>query len=229
MRHHDLDQLERAICVEIAPHACQLPEAVAQLSRAVKYLVENDISGDFVECGVFKGASIVCMIRTLQSLGRDDRDIWLYDTFEGMPKPAEIDHYMEWAEGETVKHWEKLQRPNGGSDWVRGPFYIVRENVNRTQYPEGRIKYVQGMVEATLPERAPEKIAILRLDTDFYSSTKHELEHLYPRVVSGGVIIIDDYGAFRGSQVATDEYIKENGLKVLLSRIDEHVRMFVKP
>jgi O-methyltransferase len=234
-RLHDLDDLEHAIYAEVAGQVAQSPESIAQTSRAVRYLVENDIAGDFVECGVFMGASIVCMIRTLQATKMEDghiyrtRDIWLYDTFEGMPEQnPELDVFHDPAQ---YPLWDQIKRDDGsgGSNWVHGPIDSVKANVNRTGYPQDRLKYVKGMVEQTLPKWAPDRIALLRLDTDYYSSTKHELTHLYQRVVSGGVIIIDDYGAFKGCKQAVDEYIRENGLKVLLSRIDEHVRMWVKP
>ena len=229
-RLHDLDDLERAIYAEVSGQVAQSPESIAQTSRAVRYLVENDIAGDFVECGVFMGASIVCMIRTLQHfIGAKPRDIWLYDTFEGMPEQnPELDIFHDPAQ---YPLWDQIKRDDGsgGSNWVHGPIDSVKANVNRTGYPEDRLRYVKGMVEQTLPEWAPDRIALLRLDTDYYSSTKHELTYLYPRVVSGGVVIIDDYGAFKGCKQAVDEYIRENRLKVLLSRIDEHVRMWVKP
>lgn len=229
-RLHDLDDLERAIYAEVDGQVAQSPESIAQTSRAVRYLVENDIAGDFVECGVFMGASIICMIRTLQHfIGAKPRDIWLYDTFEGMPEQnPELDVFHDPAQYPV---WDQIKRDDGsgGSNWVHGPIDAVKANVNRTGYPQDSLRYVKGMVEQTLPEWAPDRIALLRLDTDYYASTKHELTHLYPRVVSGGVIIIDDYGAFKGCKKAVDEYILENGLKVLLSRIDEHVRMWVKP
>lgn len=229
-RHHDLDDLERAIYAEVAGQVAQSPESIAQTSRAVRYLVENDIAGDFVECGVFMGASIVCMIRTWQHfIGAKPRDIWLYDTFEGMPEQnPEVDIFHDPAQ---YPLWDQIKRDDGsgGSNWVWGPLESVQANVNRTGYPQDRLHYVKGMVEDTLLTQVPEKIALLRLDTDYYASTKSELDHLYPRVVSGGVIIVDDYGAFKGCQMAVDEYFQEHRLKVLLSRIDEHVRMWVKP
>jgi O-methyltransferase len=229
---HDLSELEIAICRAVEGQVCQNQECIAQLSRTVRYLVENDISGDFVECGVYRGASIICMIWTIADYpvpGSRLPDIWMYDTFEGMPKPEEIDRFHGEKPGETIRHWESLQREGGGSEWVRATVDDVKANVDRTGYPPNKLHYVKGMVEDTIPAQAPSQIALLRLDTDFYASTKHELEHLYPRVVPGGVVIIDDYGAFQGCKQAVDEYIKENGLKVLLSRIDEHVRMWVKP
>jgi hypothetical protein len=84
------------------------------------------------------------------------------------------------------------------------------------------------MVEDTLPAEAPEKLAILRLDTDWYSSTKHELETLYPRLAEGGVLIVDDYGHYEGARRAVDEYFAETGQRVLLSRIDYTGRIAVK-
>jgi hypothetical protein len=230
---HDLTPLERAICAETARGACQTPEALAQLSRAVEYLILNRIKGDLVECGVYKGASVICMIRTLQSLSVSDRKIWLYDTYEGMPEPEEIDQFYATNEVHDggLKTWALLKREDGskGSDWVYSPLEEVQHNVSLTQYPPDHLKYVKGLVEDTIPNEIPNEISLLRLDTDFYKSTKHELEHLYPRVTSGGVIIIDDYGAYQGSQKAVDEFIKEKGLRVLLGRVDEHVRIWIKP
>jgi O-methyltransferase len=227
---HDMDGLERSIYAEVSGQVAQSPQSIAQLSRAVRYLVENGIDGDFVECGVFMGASAICMIRTLQHyIGANPRDIWLYDTFEGMPEQdPELDQF--WAP-DQYPLWDQIKRDDGsgGSNWVHGPLDAVQANLNRTKYPYDRLHYVKGMVELTLTLRAPEKIALLRLDTDYYASTKAELHHLYPSVVSGGVIIIDDYGAFKGCKQAVDEYFQEQKLKVLLSRVDEHVRMWVKP
>ena len=85
------------------------------------------------------------------------------------------------------------------------------------------------MVEDTIPNQAPKEIALLRLDTDWYESTLHELEHLYPRLVSGGVLIIDDYGHWRGAREAVDEYIDKHKLKLFLTRIDYTGRLCVKP
>lgn len=229
---HDFSLLERKIFLEICLESCQTPESIVQLSRAVSYVIKNTIPGDFVECGVYKGVSAVCIIRTLQELGVSDRDIWLYDTYEGMPKPESIDiFYAESGKGRGIKYWEEHKRNDGsgGSDWVYCPLDDVKKYVLKTGYPENRIHFIKGMVEDTIPKYIPKEISILRLDTDFYKSTKHELNHLFPLLVKYGVLIIDDYGAYRGAQQATDEYIEEIGFPVLLSRVNEHVRMFVKP
>jgi O-methyltransferase len=229
---HDLDDLERSILQEV-PDACQSPAAIAQLSRATKYCIERSIPGAFVECGVYQGASIVCIIRTLQAMGVSDREIWLYDTFEGMPKPQAVDtfHVATPDEDGALKTWEKRARSDGsgGSHWVYAPLEFVHQRMLGTGYPQNRLYFVRGMVEQTIPQRMPQAIALLRLDTDFYSSTKHELSHLYPRVATGGPVIIDDYGAYKGSRLATDELLAASPQPILLSRIDEHVRIFTKP
>jgi hypothetical protein len=115
------------------------------------------------------------------------------------------------------------------SNWVRADLESVKARVLAVGYPAERIHFVKGMVEDTLPQNAPAEIALLRLDTDFYKSTKHELVHLYPRISSNGVLILDDYGVFRGARQATDEYFAENNIPVFLSRVDEAVRLAIKP
>jgi len=81
--------------------------------------------------------------------------------------------------------------------------------------------FIQGKVEDTLPKITPEKISLLRLDTDWYESTYQELLHLFPKLSKGGTIIIDDYGHWKGAREAVDDYFKEKGIKILLNRIDE--------
>jgi hypothetical protein len=101
--------------------------------------------------------------------------------------------------------------------------------VTSSGYPKDRFVFVEGLVEDTLPAQRPEAISLLRLDTDLHRSTLHELVHLYPLLTVGGILMIDDYGAFQGARLATDQYIEENQLKLFLSRIDVSVRLAVKP
>jgi hypothetical protein len=84
------------------------------------------------------------------------------------------------------------------------------------------------MVEHTLPDRAPQKVALLRLDTDWHASTKHILETLFPALVRGGVLIIDDYGHFHGARKAVDDYLSEHNISILLNRIDYAGRIGIK-
>jgi hypothetical protein len=100
----------------------------------------------------------------------------------------------------------------------------------KTGYPVEKMHFVQGAVEKTLREHElPPSIAVLRLDTDWYESTKVEMEVLYPRLARGGVLMIDDYGHYAGSRRAVDEYFSEAGIVPLLQPIDYTGRIFVKP
>jgi hypothetical protein len=93
----------------------------------------------------------------------------------------------------------------------------------------GRLHFVKGPVEETIPASVPERIALLRLDTDWYESTRHELIHLFPRLAAGGVLIVDDYGHWRGCRRATDEYFEQTGVHILLHRVDYTGVIGVKP
>jgi hypothetical protein len=97
-----------------------------------------------------------------------------------------------------------------------------------TGYDPAQIVFVKGKVEETLPDAAPSEIALLRLDTDWYESTCHEMIHLYPRLVHGGVLIIDDYGHWQDARRTVDEYISENKLRLGLQRIDHTTRVAIR-
>jgi O-methyltransferase len=208
------------------------PHRLQALVDAVRYCVSRDIPGDFVECGVWRGGSVVAMIATLQELGRDDREIWLYDTFEGMTEPTE--HDTSPVDAPALEDWRAAQE-RGEHPWgeLFGPGSLnetrVRETVLATGYPEARLHFVRGPVERTIPEQAPAAIALLRLDTDWYASTRHELEHLYPRLSPGGVLIIDDYGHWDGARRAVEEHFAAHPPRPLLNRIDYTGRIGVKP
>lgn len=197
---------------------------------AVRYCAGRELPGAFAECGVWRGGSVLAMILTLQELGIDDRDIYLFDTFEGMTAPTAYDSSSRGPHALEV--WELAQRTNT-VPWaeVFGPDVFdpasVRETLVATGYPPQRLHLVPGPVEETLPARAPEELALLRLDTDWYESTRHELEHLYPRLVDSGVLIIDDYGHWEGARRAVDEYFASIR-PLLLNRIDYTGRIAVK-
>jgi O-methyltransferase len=193
------------------------------LYKAVQYVVENKIPGDFVECGVWRGGSVILMALALAHFGDTNRKIFLYDTFTGMTKPDEKD--VDWDGLNLQKKWEKDPSTQWG---YGGSLEEVRKNVYTSNYPKDNFVFVKGSVEHTLPDTVPENCALLRLDTDWYASTYHELVHLYPTLSVGGILIIDDYGWCRGARQATDQYIKENKLNLFLSRIDESVRLAVK-
>lgn len=226
----DFSNDERSIYSASQQNLCGSPEAIVTLVRAVDRVIEQGIVGALVECGVYMGGNIEVMIRALQRHGVSNRDIYLYDTFAGMPKPEERDD--EAFGGIAKTSWEAHRTEEDGdrgSNWMKAGVELVRQRIDPLGYPDKHLHFVKGMVEDTIPTTVPEKIAILRLDTDFYSSTKHELQHLYPRLSPGGILIIDDYGAFPGSRAATDEYAAEHGLNWLLHRVDAHVRLVMKP
>jgi hypothetical protein len=190
------------------------------LYKSVNYILGNNMQGDFVECGVWKGGSCMMIANMLMKAGVTDRKIWLYDTFEGMTKPGDKDGEFEMEE------WKRQKVNEQTNNWCRSSIDEVRSNMLQTGYPAANIHYVKGKVEETIPENIPSSIALLRLDTDWYESTKHELVHLYPLLVNKGVLIIDDYGAWEGARKATDEYFE--GQQVLLNRIDYTGRLVIK-
>jgi O-methyltransferase len=201
-------------------------EAPWALYRSIEYVVRNQIPGDIVECGVWSGGSMLLAAHALLHFGDTSRRIWLYDTFAGNPRPDAID--ARWDGVPALPTWEHHNQ-TGGSWCFGGTQSHVRQVVTSSGYPEDKFVFVEGMVEDTLPATRPDAISVLRLDTDLYRSTRHELVHLYPRLSVGGILIIDDYGAFLGAKVATDQFIEENKLPLFLSRIDSSVRLAVKP
>jgi hypothetical protein len=202
---------------------------VFALVEAVRYVTRQRIEGDLVECGVWQGGSSMAMAHALVASGDTgcDRDIYLYDTFSGMSQPGDMD--INWRGHAAKDRFEELKLSEQSSDWCHFSLDDVKRNLYSTGFPSERLHFVAGMVEKTIPQVVPEKIAVLRLDTDWYESTKHELVHLFPRVSKFGVVIIDDYGYWQGARKAVDEYIAENNLCLYLHRIDHTGRTIIKP
>lgn len=222
----DFTTLHREITEKTKPYTLTSPKRIFALVEAVRYLVANGIEGAFVECGVYKGGSMMAAAMTLLSESINDRDLYLYDTFEGMPKPGSSD-VDAWGKA-AAETFEKEKLSDSSSRWANSPIEEVKEAMSSTGYPADRVHYIKGLVEDTLPETAPDRIALLRLDTDWYQSTRHELVHLYPRVVRKGVVIVDDYGHFQGARQAVDEFFAGRDLAPYLHRIDYTGRLLVK-
>jgi O-methyltransferase len=232
----DLEELrtspeDRRIIEQALPYTMTGARRLQALVDAVRYCEQRGVAGAFVECGVWRGGSVLAMVLTLQELGADDRDLYLFDTFEGMTEPSAQD-----VSAFEPPAWETWRRghEDGDDDWAwmfaEGMFEegAVRRLLVETGYPPDRIHLVRGPVEETIPEHQPEAIALLRLDTDWYESTRHELEHLYPVLASAGVLIVDDYGHWEGARQATDEYFATSAPPPMLSRIDYAARIAVK-
>lgn len=222
---------DRAILAQALPFTMTGVARMQALIDAVRHVVDRDLPGALVECGVWRGGSVLAMLLTLADLGASDREIFLYDTFEGMTAPTEHDVSAHdppaletWraAEAEGRRAWPEMFAADVFSESG------VRETVARAGYPAERIHFVKGAVEETIPRTLPGPLALLRLDTDWYQSTRHELVHLYPLLAPGGVLIVDDYGHWQGAARAVDEYFAAHPPGPLLTRIDYTGRLAVK-
>lgn len=216
----DLDDFAHSVIATVRPYTLTSDERVAALTASIEYLVRAGVPGAIVECGVWRGGSLMAAGLALKRLGVLDRDLYGFDTFTGMTEPTEVDIDYE---GNPAGPIEPVDDP----DLQRMNMRAVTAAVDRSGYPTERLTLVPGRVEDTLPAQAPEAIALLRLDTDWYESTRHELEHLYPRLAKGGILIVDDYGQFQGARKAVTEYFASQ--PVFISRIDYTGRLVVKP
>ena len=223
---NDFEEFHSEIFKKVAPYTMTSPERIYSLIETIKYIERNKIEGDIVECGVWKGGSMMAVAETLKEQKSFSRQLYLYDTFEGMSEPTQADKTYT---GEDAAHLlQKDKNKETNPVWAYSTLREVREAINATGYPEDKIQYIVGKVEETIPANIPSKISVLRLDTDWYESTRHELIHLYPLLSLGGVVIIDDYGYWQGARKAVDEYFGRNNIRILLNRIDETGRIAIK-
>ncbi len=195
------------------------------LWQATRHILHNRIPGDYVECGVWRGGSSMLVARLFEQHHACDRSMYLYDTYCGMVQPQEVD--IDPSDRPAALQWEKAKRDDG-NDWCYASADEVRGNMDSCGFPMERVHLVEGKVEETIPRTVPDAISLLRLDTDWYESTLHELRHLYPRLVQGGVLILDDYGYWQGAKKAVDEYFAEFDAPPLLTRIDNSGRLAIK-
>ena len=220
----DIPAADAAIIRQVLPFTMTSVERLAALLHATRYLARHNIAGAIVECGVWRGGSMMAAALALLQENDNGRDLWLFDTFTGMTPPADVDRSFDGTPAaEQMRH-----TPKGEGVWCACDLADVQKNLASTGYPLERIRYVEGPVEKTIPEKAPAQIALLRLDTDWYASTRHELEHLFPRLAPRGILIIDDYGHWQGARQATDEYFAQYPGAIYLHRIDYTGRIGVK-
>jgi O-methyltransferase len=193
--------------------------------EALRYIDRAGVPGAIVESGVWRGGSMQAAALTLLGCGDTERELHLFDTFEGMPPPSDAD--VRLKDGRAAKEiMEESERDT--RIWAIAGLDDVKEGMAETGYPSEKIFYHQGRVEETIPDQAPDQIALLRLDTDWYESTRHELSHLYNRLSPGGILIIDDYLYWEGSRRATDEWLAGTGITMFLVPLDLG-RIAVKP
>jgi O-methyltransferase len=215
----DFTREETDIIRTVRPYSMVPNEGIVELRRAVQHLVKQKIEGAIVECGVYRGGCMMAVALTLSEL-QVKRQLFLFDTFSGMPESTERDR-------DFLGRGAEASRPMDNK-WCYARRDDVEANMCSTSFDMSDVTLVEGMVEETIPEHAPDRIALLRLDTDFYESTYHELVHLYPRIVPGGILIIDDYGYWSGCREAVDQYFREQSLPCFMARTTSSIRTIVK-
>lgn len=194
--------------------------------KATEYVINNNISGDIVECGVWRGGNMMVSAYTLLKMKNTEKKLYLFDTYEGMSKPTSKD--IRLYDNKPASEIWKIYQKKDFKGWDYASLEEVKGNLFSTNYPREKIIFTKGKVEDTIPKTIPERISILRLDTDFYESTYHELVHLYPKLSVNGVLIIDDYGYWKGQKEAVDQYFKENDINLLLNRPGDQGRIAIK-
>jgi O-methyltransferase len=227
-RESGLEPSDIELYRQVARYTMTSAESIAVLADAVRHVVAERVPGAIVECGVWRGGSMMAVAKTLLELGNTEMDLYLMDTFEGMTDPTDRDTDRLGRSAESLLAGEV--RREESHLWGLAPLNGVRDAVTSVGYPSERLHFVKGRVEETVPVRAPERISLLRLDTDWYESTRHELEHLYPRLSPGGILILDDYGCWQGAREATDEYFMAHPPRPLLVRFNaSEGRIALKP
>jgi O-methyltransferase len=228
--HFPVEASEKDIqCIELC-----IPFTMTSVARlyatlsAVKYVVNNNIQGDLVECGVWRGGNSMVIAKTLFDLNQIDRCIYLFDTFEGMTSPTSSD--VDFSGKAALFQLKLTKKKKGNNIWCIADIDDVRSNLSLTGYPQNQIHLIKGDVADTLEDESsvPKHISLLRLDTDWYDSTKKELEVLFPRLVRGGVCLIDDYGHWQGARKAVDEYLAQYRIFPLIHVTDYTGRVFIK-
>lgn len=216
---------DRAILQQVAPYTMTSIERQLALVSAARHIVRSGIAGCFVECGVWRGGSAMAAALAFAQEGDVRRDLHLFDTYEGMSPPTDADREADGTAAATLL----AQQKQGTGVWCYADLNDVQTNMGSTGYPSDRVHFIRGPVEETIPARAPAgPIALLRLDTDWYESTRHELVNLFPLLTEGGVLIVDDYGHWQGARKAVDEYFKGQEKVPFLHRIDYTGRLLVK-
>jgi O-methyltransferase len=212
---------------KVRPYTMTSIERLLCLSNAVEHICKNKIEGDIVECGVWKGGSMMLVASKLMSLGEINRKLFLFDTYEGMSAPTEFDKTFNKQDAKILLEKES-NKENGDNIWCYSSIEEVKNNLYSIGYEKNNLIFIKGKVEDTLPYKEIKEIALLRLDTDWYESTKHELETLYEKLVIGGILIIDDYGHWSGAKKAVDEFIENRKLNLFLNRVDYTCRLAIK-
>lgn len=190
----------------VRPFTMTSKERIDELFESLELIRINEIEGDFVECGVWKGGNILGVMEYFDFFNIKDKKIWLYDTFRGMTTPTSVDIDLNGKKASDILN----------KVLCLSPLEEVKKTLSYSKFDEQKIKIIEGDVCSTLnyENNIPSKVCILRLDTDFYESTKKELEVLFPKLVKNGILIVDDYGHWQGSKLSVDEYFNKSTLEI---------------
>ena len=221
----DLDPDFNDTVESVKPFTMTSIERLYGLYKTVQFIVNARIPGDMLECGTWKGGSMMLVAKTLLAMGDTSRTLYLFDTFEGHPKPDAEKDVDLWG-NKAVNEWVNYAKTDETSDWAYVSIDEVRANMLSTGYPEDKIRLVKGMVEKTAAANVPDKLSMLRLDTDWYESCRVGLEVFWPVLSAAGVLIIDDYGHYKGQREAVDAYFAH--APQLMHRVDYSCRAIQK-
>lgn len=205
--------MDKNIFIELVkPFSMTSVERIGELFNSLEYIRKKNIDGDFVECGVWKGGNILGIMEYLNHYNMLDRKVWLYDTFAGMTPPEDVD--VDLHENKAINILNSVM--------CESPLDEVIKTLSNSTFPIKNVMFIIGDVCETLNDEKnlPDKISLLRLDTDWYQSTKKEMDVLYPFLNNNGVLIVDDYGHWRGSKKAIDEYFLSKNLTPVIEKID---------
>ena len=196
-----------------APLTMISPKCLWAAISSVKYTIENDIDGDIVECGVWRGGCSIAMALKLKEYN-SNKKVWMFDTFQGMTAPTEKDTHHSNGVNAILKF--NNTKKDSFTDWCYSPLEEVTKNLEKAKV-KNYTRIIKGDVLKTLQsnENIPNQISLLRLDTDWYESTKIEMEILFPLLSEKGILLVDDYGHWDGSRKAVDEYLKSEKNKTL--------------
>jgi hypothetical protein len=173
----------------------------------VERVLADNIPGDFIETGVYRGGATIFMRALLKAYGVRDRLVWVADSFEGLPKPEP---------GEFPQ--DALFAISGGELAV--PLDRVKHNFELYDLLDDRVRFLKGWFKDTLPGAPIERLAVVRLDGDLYQSTMDALTHLYPKLSPGGFLIVDDYYVLSSCYQAVQDYRAQNGIHAEIISID---------
>jgi len=194
---------------------------------ACRYIVNMEIEGDFVECGVYRGGHSIIAAEIFKRFGANKK-VFLFDKFRGMTEPGEKDFQLYSETPALLKY--KANKKQDHVSWAYSSLGEVRNNFHKLKLADSNVIFIEGDVLQTIPSNMKlfKSISFLRLDTDWFDSTKIELDFFYPILSKSGVIVVDDYGSWEGSKRATDEYFYGKN-RPFFSLIDGGARLGIKP